>query len=83
MLHARTTGWRSQQRHRITHLSHHPEGTRQVLVEGTDFFGQPQTEVRTYEAKDLVDRFFNISLIGETGKPYFVSPPSLHSLKSR
>lgn len=75
MLHSNTTAWRAQQRHRIAHLMNHPQGTRDVIVEEEGYLGSPVAEIRQYEAKELVDRYLNISFTGNKDSPPFVSPP--------
>lgn len=73
MLHANTTAWRAQQRHRIAHLVNHPSGTRQVIVEEEGYLGSPVAEMREYPTSDLVEKYTNISFIGQSNKPPFVS----------
>jgi hypothetical protein len=74
MLHANTTAWRSQQRHRITNLFNYPTGTRKLVVEKTDYLRGQASEIKEFETSTLVEKYMNVSFIGQKGKPYFVSP---------
>lgn len=74
MLHANTTAWRSQQRHRITNLFNYPTGARKLVVEKTDYLRGQASEIKEFETSTLVEKYMNVSFIGQKGKPYFVSP---------
>lgn len=76
MLHANTTAWRAQQRHRITHLVNFPTGTRDVIVEDEGYLGSPVASIREFTTAELVDRYANISFTGRNDEPPFVSPSS-------
>lgn len=78
MLHANTTAWRAQQRHRIAHLVNHPAGTRKVIVEEEGLLGSPVAEVREYPTSDLVNMYTNISFTGAGTGPPFVSLLSMY-----
>jgi beta-1,2-xylosyltransferase len=73
MLHANTTAWRSQQRHRITNLFNYPTGTRKLIVEKSDYLRNQASEIHEFETSTLVEQYMNVSFIGQKGKPYFVS----------
>jgi hypothetical protein len=73
MLHANTTAWRAQQRHRITHLVNHPSGTRNVIVEDEGYLGAPVASMREFTTAELVEKYANISFTGQNDKPPFVS----------
>lgn len=73
MLHANTTAWRSQQRHRSTNLFNYPTGTRKLVVEKTDYLRGQASKIKEFETSAPMEKYMNVSFIGQKGKPYFVS----------
>ena len=61
MKHTKKTGWRSQQRHRLSYLAHNETGPRTIYA--------PQAgggyRLETHDVSDLVEKYTDLGMVGK------------------